>query len=228
VKTILILTLAWGLSFAAPVFPQDTPAFEVVREYVRQLAITQAAHETTSSELAQSKDLNSKNMAMIRGSTRIQLELRRNIAAFKAMSLSGDFVDLLPTFIGYYEKKVELHSQLIDIATQFASTPKPDVDYGRLAAVTPQISATIDYIDRAMFEATPMFCLLAVDRKADTEGKLSHLLLSSAERKQLIRRLDSAFGKRLREKNPNYTVGAAVLIRDFLAGKHKSSDDPWD
>jgi hypothetical protein len=30
------------------------------------------------------------------------------------------------------------------------------------------------------------------------------------------------------EKNPNYTVGAATVLRDYLNKGHKCSDEPWE
>jgi hypothetical protein len=34
---------------------------------------------------------------------------------------------------------------------------KPDVDYGKLVAEMPKIRAESDYIDHALFDATPLF-----------------------------------------------------------------------
>ncbi len=223
VRTIALASL---VAFASLSHAQETPRFEVMSEYVRQLLTMHDVQEAAARELKDAKDQNSMMMTSIGGSTRIKLELIRNINALKAMKIAPPFDSLAPNVIDLYGKKRELHDNLIQIASEFTAGPKPGVDYGNLAAAMPQITATLEYLDKALYDATPMFCLLLVDQERETNGKLEHLVITSAQRKQLVSRLDRGFGAQFRAKNPNYNTGAALVIRDFLVGNRKSAGEP--
>ena len=167
-------------------------------------------------------------MDSIRGSARIKLELSRNIGAFKAMKVEPPFDGLLQNVVSWYQHKIELHDNLIEIASKFTSgTPQPGVDYAKLTAAMPQITANMEYIDKALYDLTPMFCLLLIDRKPDSKGLVSHLVITTEQRRQLVKRIDSFFGTRLSDKNRNYTIDSAAIIKEFLLGNRKSADDPW-
>lgn len=221
-SVLCLILLLVGTSYA-----EESPRYTVFSEYVRQLATMQELQDTASKELKETTNRNRQMATMIRSSTRIKLELSRNIAVLKSRTLAAPYDFLIPNIISLYQEKIELHDTLIQIASEFMAGPKPNVDYGKMAAEMPKITATLEYTDKALYSVTPGFCLMLVDDKADSQGRLSHLIITKAQRKQLVASIDTTFGKRLREKNPAYTIGSAVLIRDFLLGKHKSSDDPW-
>jgi hypothetical protein len=115
---------------------QQTPALEVVAEYIRQLGTINEIQELSSKEMAAS---NNNLMDAIRGSTRIKLELRRNVLTFKTMTVGPPFEWLLPSVIDLYEQKIELHDAAIQIASKFTGgTPQPGVDYNKLTAEMPK------------------------------------------------------------------------------------------
>ena len=214
----IVLCCLTGASYA-----QQTPAYNVVAEYIRQLAAIQEVQELSAREL---KASNNSLLDAIRGSTRIKLELSRDIETFKAMNLDPPFETLLPTVINYYRQKIELHDTLIEIASKFIAGPQTGVDYGKLTAAIPQISVLLEDIDKSLFRTAQLFCLLLVDRKPDSKGLLTHLMITTAQRKQLVKQIDSSFGARLSDQNRNYTVESAALMRDFLLGPRKSADEP--
>lgn len=45
---------------------------------------------------------------------------------------------------------------MIDIASSFLVDPKPNVDYGKMAADMRKIRALLDQMDHGLFEATPL------------------------------------------------------------------------
>lgn len=156
---------------------QETPGYEVVAEYIRQLGTMNDIRKTALKEMSGSTN----QMAdAIRSSTRIKLELRRGIYALKGMKvLDKGYETLLPSVVQLYEKKIELHDSIIDIASQLVAGPKPGVDYTKLAATMPQITATLEYVDNTLEGTTPMFCLLLVDpRRVDDRGNVDHLRIS--------------------------------------------------
>ncbi|SRR5712691_9847616 len=221
---LMICTLAM---FPGASYAQDTPRYDVVSEYVRQLGTIHGLQQTAAREFKEAHNQHDQMLDIIRNSARMKLELNRNIYAFKAMRVATPYETLLPHFIEFYEKKFELYDTMARTAAEFLSGPKPGVDYGKIEATMPEISAKLEYLDKGLYEATPMFCFLLVDEKPDSKGRLSHLIITRSQRAHLAKRIDTLFGARLSDKNPNYTVGSAALIKTFLVGDHKSSDDPW-
>ena len=69
-----------------------------------------------------------------------------------------------------------------------------------------------------------MFSTL-IDQKPDSQNRVSHLIIRE-ERQELISEIDSEFGDKLEQKDQNYTVSAASVLKDLLE-KYKCADDPW-
>jgi hypothetical protein len=88
------------------------------------------------------------------------------------------------------------------------SGPKPGVDYGAIAAQAPKLSATLDYVDHAIFEATPLVFGTLIDPVPDANNKMSKLIITSAERKKLIGDINSYFGTKLDQKDQPWLVTA--------------------
>ncbi len=213
--------------FSGASYAQETSHFDVVSEYVRQLGTMHELHEIASKEFKEARTLNDRMADIIRNSTRVKLELTRNIYVLKGMTLKSPYEWMLPALIEFHEQKIEHFGTMAQIASEMVAGPKPGVDYGKMAAMMPEITAKLEFVDKNLYQMTPAFCLLLVDDKSDSKGHLSHLVITRSQRTQLAHRIDNFFGARLRDKNPNYTVGSAVLIKTFLVGDHKSSDDPW-
>jgi hypothetical protein len=109
------------------------------------------------------------------------------------------------------------------------SGPKPDVDYGKLTAEMPQLRAFLEDDDHEIMRIGAMATFLLVDERPDSKNHASHLVISKAQRKQLVSDLSADFGDKLKQKNPNYVVGSAVILNDFLTKKgFKCADEPWE
>jgi hypothetical protein len=54
------------------------------------------------------------------------------------------------------------------------------------------------------------------------------LLITKAEREDLIKSIDTDFGPKLDDKNANFTISSAWVLKKGLQKDFKSSDDPWD
>jgi hypothetical protein len=99
---------------------------------------------------------------------------------------------------------------------------------GELAAEAPKIRARLEYLDHAIFKATPLFALILVDPKPNSKNQLDHLLTTRAERKKLLSDLTLGFGPKLNQKTQNYIVSSASVLKTFLLKDYRCSDDPWD
>jgi hypothetical protein len=91
-----------------------------------------------------------------------------------------------------------------------------------------KIRADLDYLDQSVFEATPLIFATLLNMKADSKNHVSHLIITKAERAKLLRDITTDFGSKLDQKNPNYTVGAASVLKTSLLKDFKSSDEPWE
>jgi hypothetical protein len=219
-------TQAATKSATSPKNKPETPHLEFVTEYIRELAATQEVRDSAENDLKQDPQAVFSNC--IHSSTLMQLELESQVNQLKRMRLDDPFSDLIPNIIQFYQDKIELWRQMVDICSDFIGGPKPNVDYDKLAAEMPKTRAKLDFIDKALFDATPAIFMTLIDSKPDSKGHASHLLITKAEREDLIKKINTDFGSKLDEKGANYTVSSAWVLKEGLKKDFKSSDDPWD
>ncbi|MGA7326832.1 MAG: hypothetical protein WBX25_20665 [Rhodomicrobium sp.] len=206
-------------------------AFEFVSEYVRELGEIESLRSTTLQEL-QAEPKNTLPTC-IRGNTRMQLALgshakfmKRAIAEHKITN--PDIIKIIKIIGEMYEHKIEVLQRMSDNCTAFINGPKPNVDYGKLAAEAPIITAHLESVDQALFEVTPAIFASLIDERPDAENHMSHLTITKAERADLVRSLNIYFGKKIDSKDHNYTVSTASVLRFYLTKKgYKCSDEPW-
>jgi hypothetical protein len=124
-----------------------------------------------------------------------------------------------------------------EISSAFIGGQKDGVDYSKLAAEMPEIRGELDFIDHSLFEATPSVFATLIDMKADSKGKeksycgeghASHLIITKEEKAGLISKLNDSFGEKLDQKDQNYMVSAASVLKAYLNKDFKCSDEPWD
>lgn len=213
---------------ARPVRP-ETPHLEFVTEYIRELAAVERIRATGEEENNQDKKDDKLPFAgVIHTSTMFELELGAQIRMLKSMRLNEPFDFLIPNITGFYERKIVLWRRLGEISSAFIGGPKEGGDYSKLAAEMPKIRGELDFIDQALFEATPSLFATLIGMKEDSKGHASHLIITKEERAGLISKLDDSFGAKLDQKDPNYTVSAAIVLRNYLNKDYKCSDESWD
>jgi hypothetical protein len=211
-----------------PVKPEN-PHLEFVTEYIRGLAAIERIRAAGEEENNQDKKDDKLPFATaIHSSTLFELELGSQVKMLKGMRLNAPFDDLIPNITAFYERKIVLWRRLGEISSAFIGGPKDGVDYGKLAAEMPQIRAQLDFIDQSLFEATAGVFATLIDMKADSKGHASHLIITKEEKATLISKLDDSFGAKLDQKNQNYTVSAAIVLKGYLNKDFKCADEPWD
>jgi hypothetical protein len=202
-----------------------------VTEYIRELSAYEEIRdkgEQENAEAQKSGDVMGTFRSMIHSGTLFQLELRSDIAQLKAMHLNDPFDFLIPTITGVYEEKIRVWQEMVDIDTAFIEGPKPGVDYSKLEAEIPKLRANLDFIDQTLFQSSPAIFGTLIDLKADSQGHASHLIITKAERQNLIEKLNTAFGSKLDQKNQNYIVSSASVLKAYLLKDWKASDEPWE
>ncbi|HEY2498442.1 MAG TPA: hypothetical protein VGK24_15370 [Candidatus Angelobacter sp.] len=172
-KLLTSIVLAFALiGSASPLQSAEKPEtshLAFVTEYVRELAANERIRESGEQELKTATKETEPFSIGIHASTLIQLELRSQILMLKSMRLKAPFDELIPNVTTFYEHKIALHQRLIDISSAFLAGPKPGVDYGALGAEVPKIRAELEYIDHALFDASPLIFSTVIDPKADSK-----------------------------------------------------------
>jgi hypothetical protein len=228
INIVFTFTLVAGATPTFGIEPPKTSHLAFVTEYIRELAENERLRAAGEQELNQST-IDGKFTSAIHTSTSIQLELRSQIHMLRDMHLSAPFDKLIPDIIGFDQDKIALHQRLIDITSAFIAGPKPGVDYSSLAADMPKIRAQLEYDDHSLFEAAPLIFATLIDKKPDSMNHANHLIVSKAERAKLIDDLIVDFGSKLDQKDQNFTVGSASVLKAyFLKDDFKCSDEPWD
>jgi hypothetical protein len=213
---------------ARPVKP-ETPHLEFVTEYIRELAaVEQIRAEGEEENNQDTKDGKPPFAGLIHTSTMFELELRSQIKMLRGMRLNSPFNDLIPDITTFEEHKIEHWRRMSEIGGEFMGGPKKGVDYTKLAAEMPKIRGELEFIDQSLFEATPLVFATLIDTKEDSKGHDSHLIITKEQRGALIAKLNDYFGTKLDQKNQNYIVSAASVLRGYLSKDFKCSDEPWE
>src|SRR6266567_6039638 len=149
-RFLVLLFLA--LFPAEPSHAQEAPNLAFVSEYIAVNERMRALGQRALTDVGG----NNQFAALIRSSTRIRMELGAQIHTLSGIQLKPPFEDLTAKITKFYNMKIEFHQRLIAISTSLLSRPQPGVDYGGLAAEIPKITASLEYIDRSLLEATPI------------------------------------------------------------------------
>jgi hypothetical protein len=157
-----------------------------------------------------------------------ELELGSQVSMLRGMRLNAPFDFLIPNITEFYERKIVLWRRMREISSTFIGGPKDGVDYSKLAAEMPEIRAQLDFVDQALFEAAPSVFVTLIDMKEDSKGHASHLIITKEQKATLISKLGDSFGAKLDQKDQNYMVSAASVLKAYLNKDFKCSDEPWD
>ena len=86
----------------------------------------------------------------------MQLELGSQVSQLKRMRLDDPYINLIPNIIQFYQDKIELWRQMVDICSAFVLLAEsPTWTMANWGPIVPKVRAKLDFIDQALFEATP-------------------------------------------------------------------------
>jgi hypothetical protein len=211
-------------------YAEDTPHYAVVSEFVQELVETKEYQDLAKREFDSARKENAQEvmMAIIRNGTRVKLRLAATVGRLEEMHLDHPFETLLPTLTEFYNKKIALYDEMVTTAQTFVEGPKPGVDYAKLSAHMPEITAQVEYVDESIFKMTPLVFALLISQKPDSHNHLSHMSITHQQANELVSSLQRGFGKSLDAKDQDWTVSSASVLRYYLRDKgYKYADDPW-
>ena len=204
---------------------EETSHLVFVTEYIRELSATEDARAAAEKDLAAASNQNEKLSDAIHSSTLIQLELRSQIGMLKPMHLAPPFDAIVPDIVSIDQQKIELHQTMIDIASAFLVGPKPGVDYGSMATQMPKIRALLEDMDHTLFKLAPLIFATLIDQHPDSQNHMSHLIITKSERDELVRDITTSFGAKLDQKDQDYTISAASVLKAYLLKDYKCADE---
>lgn len=226
----VLISLFLLLAISTKCYAEDTSHYVVLSEFVRELVETRNNEDIAQSELASVPKGNTREvmMTIIRNGTRVKLRLSATIARLQGMHLGPPFETVIPTLIDFYKQKLDLYDDMVETGKTFAEGPKPGVDYAKLSAHMPEVTAMVEYVDESIFKMTPMMFALVISQKPDSQNHLSHMAITRKQCQELLASLQRGFGASMDAKEQNWTVSSASVLRTYLRDKgYKYSDDPW-
>jgi hypothetical protein len=219
----------------SPQHSKNTPPFNLATEYVRQTVEfweIQAQADQDAKEDRENKDESTAAMrslmTAIRNATRFRMALDTDIGVLQSMHMKREpATNLLEMQIDIYKRKIRLFEELKRSASiMLAGHPQPGVDYGKLMARAPEITAQMGELDRMNFQWSAMWFGALVDMKPDSQNHVSHILLTKEQRQSLIDRIDGAYGPNL-DADRRYNPACASVFKGNLLN-YKCADEPWD
>jgi len=228
-KFAIVAAVCVLLTTPVPAQNSETPHLEFVKLYIAQLEAVENIRDAAAKELTTDPDTQ-RVADCVHTMTQYQLELSTQISAMQGVHLSKPF-DFLPQGIADFDRqKRDLYKQYGDGCTAMMEGPKPNVDYGKIAAGLPNINAQVEFIDQGIFKTAPaVFSTLIQMEKTNSHGEADHLIITKAERDDLVRQIKLAFGDKLNQHEQNGIVSAASVLEFYLEKKgYKCSDEPWD
>ena len=218
---LLLLQAVGGSAFAA--VERSTP-HEFVTVFIHNIGEAEALRAQAEKDLAAAgKD---KEAAVLSSSARFAASLRVQAEALNSFHLPPPMDGAPQKFAMLLHQKAELFETYVAVSEALTGTPNRGGFYEKLGDKSPDLRGMIDVADETLMKAMPLVFGTLVDMTPDSEGYVSRLNITRAERASLIHDLDAAFGEKLEAKNQNYIVSAAAILRGHLRQPFKCSDEP--
>jgi hypothetical protein len=211
--------------------PAQTTPFEFFGTYVSQLATFEQLRAGAEKEVQEAEGDSAKiSFGCIHSGTRFDLELNSAASMMDGMHLTAQFggqkFEALPHQIAeIYRLRRAFMGKITAICTAFAEGPKPGVDYKGLAAQMPKLRASLEDLDSTLFVTGALAFSTLISDKEDSQGHANHLIISCAQKQELLTQLKDEFGSKLEQKGVPPGVAQAQLFRKNLT-EYKCAEEP--
>jgi hypothetical protein len=184
--------------------------------------------ETGNKELSEDNSSSAKLLTGIRFGARTVLEIKQSIVRLDAIAVDGEWAKSRDLLKELDSDRIRIFQELNQMSKAMMSGPKPGVDYGAMAAHTPELTAELEQVDKSLFKmAQLIFFALIDDQRVSPDGNLHHLLLTKKERADMIQLIDEVWGQTLEDKNASSIISAAGVIKYGLTRPiYKAADEP--
>ena len=215
--------LAVACLFAAlPAPAHETPPVQFVSEYLREFSAIE--HIRLAEELELRAPHQSMLSTCVESGNRYRLEITRQMARMRGMSVPPPSQALPGRLVGLYDRKLGLYTEVIGACTALEAETNTNVSPLDIISAISQYNAKVDAIDRSLFEtSTEAFATLLSTTLGPHNGS-RRLRITVAEKQSLLRQIQSEFGAELDDDQQTYLVNAATVIRDALRS-HQAADE---
>lgn len=226
---ITVAETAYG--FAAEPTVSTIPSAEYaariafVQEYIRELITNEASQDDAKNEVAKAGAVTTKQLEVgDEVGTRAALDLATEASVVRSIHLSAPYAKVPQMLAEFRDEEAALYRRIAAISSEMLSAtvsgPQPGVNYTALVREVPQLTARRQFIDKSLFEDTPMFAYMLLDEAhPDKHGLVTRLIITCHERVAMIANLDTSFGRKLTEKQQDYFVSSAWVMKSFLTNK---------
>jgi hypothetical protein len=206
---------------------QQTTLIALVQEFVRELEVLYRLQETAKKEFAEDSSGSGKLMTGIRVGTRTVFEMNDSINRLSMIDVDAEWAKFRDALKQIHQQRIVVWQEFVQISKTLLAGPEPGVNYGKLTARGPELTAEIEEIDKIIFTiAQPMFFALVDDSRVGPDGNLHHLILTKKERTSMVQLIDKVFGRTLEDKNANRIVSSARVIKYGLTlPNYKAADE---
>ena len=212
---------------SAPGSAQKSARIALAQEFVRELEVLYRLQETAKKEFAEDSSRSGKLMTGIRVGSRTLFEMNDSISRLNMINVDAEWVKLRDLLKQLHQQRILVVQEMNQIAKTFLAGPEPGVNYGKLTARAPELTAQVEEIDKTIFTmAKTMFFALVDDARVGADGNLHHLILTKKERTSMVQLIDKVFGPTLEDKNASRIVSSAWVIKYGLTRPiYKSADE---
>jgi len=227
-KKIIALCLIF-LFLITPCFA--TEAYEFAKSYINGLTLL-----VINQEKAEVEALRNDTSDAGTGFIRMFSELRQSIQRLKNakvyiepyLNSQNKYIkEAAAVIMITYDYKIKVSDQMLKLYEDMVSKPQ-EFDEGKFVVGSGKLDADNEEAWNLLNNCSVLMTYCLVDPKPDKNGKLSYLLITSAERKDLIKDIDNLYGDSVKnglKVGQNKLQVCGSLIKQVLIGEHKSADE---
>ena len=212
-------------SQSSPGNAQKAARIALVQEFVRELEVIYRLQETAKKEFAE--DGSDKLVTGIRVGTRTLFEMNDSINRLSMINVDAKWAEFGDALKKLHQERIVLMHEMNQMSKTLLAGPEPGVNYGKLTARAPEITAQVEQIDKIIFTISKaMFFGLVDEDRVGADGKLHHLILTKKDRTSMVQLIDKIFGPALDDKNATSIVTSAWAIKYGLTlPSYKAADE---
>jgi len=230
---LLLGVIAYAASCASvqsqpsPGNAQKTARIALAGEFVRELEVLYRLQETAKKEFAEDSSASGRLTTGIRNGSRTIFEMNDSVNRLNIIKVDGQWAEFRDILKKLHQQRIASQQEIIQIGKMLLSGPEPGINYGKLTARAPELTAQVEQIDKSIFNmAQALFFALVDDARVGADGKLHHLILTKKDRTSMVQLIDKMFGPTtLEDKNSSRIVAAAWVIKHGLTRPHYKAAD---
>lgn len=199
----------------------------LVQEFVREMEVLYRLQQTTKKEFAEDGSTSGKLATDMRVDSRMLFEMNDSINRLGMINVDARWAQFRDALKNLHQERIVLLHEMNQMSKTALAGPEPGINYGKLTARAPEITAQVEQVDKIIFTVSKaMFFALVDDDRVGRDGKLHHLILTKKDRTSMVQLIDKIFGPTLEEKNANYIVSSAWVVKYGLTRpNYKAADE---